>query len=105
MISDLDIPFDRITYRDGQLLTALDLSDEQRRYDRLRRLHVRYLHDTWGIALGFEVHQAADNRAVVVGPGYAVDGTGRDISLAESIHITVPPILDLTPVVLTMRYQ
>ena len=105
MASDLDIPFDRITYRDGQLLTALDLSDEQRRHDRLRRLHVRYLHDTWGIALGFEVRKAEDNRAVVVGPGYAVDGTGRDILLAESIHVTVPTILDLTPVVLTMRYQ
>jgi hypothetical protein len=105
MASDLDIPFDRITYRDGQLLTALDLRDEQRRHDRLRRLHVRYLHDAWGIALGFDVHQAEDNRAVVVGPGYAVDGTGRDILLAESIHITVPTIVDLTPVVLTMRYQ
>ena len=57
MAHDLDIPFDRITYRDGQLLTALDLSDEQRRHDRLRRLHVRYLHDTWGIALGLEVRQ------------------------------------------------
>jgi hypothetical protein len=105
MISDLDIPFDRITYRNGQLLAALDLSDEQRRHDRLRRLHVRYLHDTWGIALGFDVRKAVDNRAVVVGPGYAVDGTGRDILLAESIHITVPTLRDLTPVVLTMRYQ
>jgi hypothetical protein len=105
MISDLDIPFDRITYRDGQLLTALDLRDEQRRHDRLRRLHVRYLHDTWGIALGFEVRKAEDNRAVVVGPGYTVDGTGRDILLAESIHVSVPTLLDLTPVVLIMRYQ
>jgi hypothetical protein len=105
MISDLDIPFDRITYRDGQLLTALDLRDEQRRHDRLRRLHVRYLHDTWGIALGFELRKAEGNRAVVVGPGYAVDSTGRDILLAESIHIRVPTLLDVTPVVLTMRYQ
>jgi hypothetical protein len=105
MASDLDIPFDRITYRDGQLLTALDLRDEQRRHDRLRGLHVRYLHDTWGIALGFEVRKAEGNRAVVVGPGYAVDGTGRYILLAESIPIAVPSILDLTPVVLTMRYQ
>jgi len=105
MASDLDIPFDRITYRDGQLLTALDLRDEQRRHDRLRRLHVRYLHDTWGIALGFDVRKVGDNRTVVVGPGYAVDGIGRDILLAESLHITVPTILELTPVVLTMRYQ
>ena len=81
------------------------MRDEQRRHDRLRRLHVRYLHDTWGIALGFEVRKAEDNRAVVVGPGYAVDGTGRDILLAESIHVSVPTIQDLTPVVLTMRYQ
>jgi hypothetical protein len=105
MASDLDIPFDRITYRDGQLLTALDLSDEQRRHDRLRRLHVRYLHDTWGIALGFAVRMADDNRAVVVGPGYAVDGTGRDILLAEPLHVSVPQVLDPVTVVLTVRYQ
>lgn len=105
MANDLDIPFDRITYRDGQLLTALDLSDEQRRHDRLRRLHVRYLHDTWGIALGLEVRKAADNRAVVVGPGYAVDGTGRDILLAESLQVSVPQMLGPEAVVLTARYQ
>jgi hypothetical protein len=71
----------------------------------LRRLHVRYLHDTWGIALGLEVYKAADNRAVVVGPGYAVDGTGRDILLAESIQISVPQMLGPEAVVLTARYQ
>jgi hypothetical protein len=105
MAHDLDIPFDRITYRDGQLLTALDLSDEVRRQDRIRRLHVHYLHDTWGIALGLEVRKAADNRAVIVGPGYAVDGTGRDILLAESIHVSVPQMLGPEAVVLTARYQ
>jgi hypothetical protein len=105
MANDLDIPFDRITYRDGQLLTALDLSDEQRRHDRLRRLHVHYLHDTWGIALGLEVRQAADNRTIVVGPGYAVDGTGRDILLAESLQVSVPQMLSREAVVLTARYQ
>jgi hypothetical protein len=71
----------------------------------LRRLHVCYLHDTWGIALGFEVRQADDNRAVVVGPGYAVDGTGRDILLAEAIHISVPQVIGPEAVVLTVRYQ
>ena len=49
--------------------------------------------------------KAADNRAVVVGPGYAVDGTGRDILLAESLHVSVPTMLGPEAVVLTARYQ
>jgi hypothetical protein len=113
MASDLDIPFDRVTYRDGQLLTALDLRDDLRRDARLRRLHTRYLHDTWGIALGFEVTQVGDKgervekggKAVAVGPGYAVDGTGRDILLAENIHLTVPYGHAPEAFVLTVSYQ
>lgn len=105
MPSDLDIPFDRITYRDGQLLTARDLRDDRRRDDRLRRLHTRYLHETWGIALGFKVRKAADNKAVVVGPGYAVDSAGRDILLAEGIHVPVPNVIGPETFVLTVSYQ
>jgi hypothetical protein len=107
MPDDLEIPFDRITYRDGQLLTALDLGDEHRREARLRRLHSRYLHETWGIALGFEV-QKEGTGAVVVGPGYAVDGMGRDLLLAEGMHLPVPNVPgQQTPetFVLTMSYQ
>jgi hypothetical protein len=105
MSSDLDIPFDRITYRAGQLLTARDLSDDRRRDDRLRRLHVRHLHETWGIALGLEVEQVDNRTAVAVGPGYAVDEKGRDLLLAESVRLAVPNVSRRERLVLTMCYQ
>ena len=105
MANDLDIPFDRITYRDGQLLTAQDLRDDTRHHDRLRRLHTRYLHETWGIGLGFTVHKAGGNKAVVVGPGYAADEAGRDILLAEGIHVSVPDVVGPETLVLIASYQ
>jgi hypothetical protein len=104
MVSDLDIPFDRITYRDGQLLTARDMGDDVRRAARLRWLHTRYLHETWGIALGFEVNVASGNRTVVVGPGYAVDNMGRDIVLPGGISVPVPGVTGPETLVLTMSY-
>lgn len=113
MASDLEIPFDRVTYRDGQLLDARDLGDDHRGDARLWRLHTRYLHGTWGIALGFEVSQVnekrekveSDGKAVVVGPGDAVDEMGRDLLLAETIEPPLPRVSARETFVLTVRYQ
>lgn len=115
MIDDLVIPCDRVTFRDGQRLTSRDLRDVRRRHDRLRRLHHRVLHDTWGIALGFEVSQVdaaggevdAGGTAVVVGPGYAVDDSGRELLLAENVQVPVPRVSGPGPAirVLTVRHQ
>ena len=71
MTHDLEIPFERVTYRRGQRLEARDLHDDHRRDARLRELHVRHLHDTWGIALGFEVTGIRDT-----GSGAARNATG-----------------------------
>jgi hypothetical protein len=98
MTFDLQIPLDRVTYRDGQLLDARDLRDDGRRDARLRRLHVKHLHGTWGIALGFTVAQVsaagaqvpAKVTALVVGPGCAVDQWGRDLLLPESVQLSLP---------------
>ncbi len=104
MFTGLEIPFERITYRDGQQLTARDLQDDQQRDARLRWLHTRYLHQTWGIALGLEVRRVeGDDTVVAVGPGYAVDEVGRDIVLAEGLHISVPEVAG--SFVLTLSYQ
>ena len=103
MTSDFDIPFDRVTFRDGQLLTARDLRDARRRQARLRRLHLRYLHGTWGIALGFQVRRSTDGRAVEVGPGYAIDPIGRDILLADGLRVPIPAAAGAA--VLTARYR
>jgi hypothetical protein len=98
MTHDLEIPFERVTYRRGQRLDARDLRDDQRRDARLRELHVRHLHDTWGIALGFEVTSVSDSRSgasreatgILVGPGYAIDERGRDLLLPESVRPALP---------------
>jgi len=53
--AELQTPFDRVTYREGQLLASRDLHDDFDTAERLRRMHTRFLHYTWGIALGFSV--------------------------------------------------
>jgi hypothetical protein len=105
VLSDLNMPFDRVTYHDGQLLATADLRDDQRRAVRFRRLHVRYMHETWGIALGLKVVAALDNSAVVVAPGYAVDADGRDIVLARAARVPVPEEVGPQRFVLTLSYQ
>jgi hypothetical protein len=102
---DLQIPFDRVTYRDGQLLASRDLQDDVTGDQRLRSLHTRYLHETWGIALGFTVMAAAGSASVRVGPGYALDAAGQELLLAESLDIDVPDTTSRVELVLVMNYQ
>jgi hypothetical protein len=101
---DLAQGIDRIAWRDGQLLTAQDLRDDKRRDDRLRRLHTAFLHDTWGIALGFAVRRALDGAALIVGPGYAVTMEGFDIVLSETMRVSVPGISGPAPLVLAAGF-
>jgi hypothetical protein len=101
----LETPFDRVTYRDGQLLTAADLADDLDRNRRLRQLHTHYLHDTWGIAIGYGVSGKDGDNAVQVGPGYAVDQQGRELVLVNTTPIPVPSLNGPILQVLTMRYR
>ncbi|HXV94468.1 MAG TPA: hypothetical protein VD813_14275, partial [Pseudonocardia sp.] len=102
---DPGVPFDRTTYRDGQLLAARDLGDDRRDEARRRWLHVRHLHGTWGIALGLTVHADESGAGVVLGPGYAVDEGGRDLLLANGLHVPVPAGAGPIRFVLTLRYR
>src|SRR5262249_18657881 len=81
MWTGLEIPINRPTFRDGQRLASRDLGDLAARQSRLLALHTRFLHDTWGIAVGFELALADAGRAVDLGPGYGVDEQGRGILL------------------------
>jgi hypothetical protein len=101
----LQIPFDRVTYREGQLLASRDLQDDLRADARLRGLHTRYLHETWGVALGFPVAGFAGSTSVQVGPGYAVDGAARDLLLAETLDIPVPRTQQSADLILVIAYQ
>lgn len=103
--ADLQIPFDRITYRDGQLLVSRDLQSDVVANQRLRSLHTKYLHETWGIALGFTISGFAGGTSIQVGPGYAIDGSARDILLAETLALPVPNTQARADLVLVMSYQ
>jgi len=105
MADDLGIPLNRVTYRDGQLLAALDLQDDHRLALRRHALHTRYLHETWGIALGFELTVEDDERTIAIGPGHAIDELGRDILLAKGGKVAVPDVEDPERFVLTLRYR
>lgn len=85
----------RLRHYQGQRLRAPDLQDEYDNLTWLRGLHVVALHDTWGIALGFDVHVDAGN--VVVGPGLAYDCEGREILLTRPHALPGPQALFPTP--------
>ncbi|MCK7494835.1 MAG: ATP-binding protein [Comamonadaceae bacterium] len=68
-------------YRDGQLLLAEDFIAEQRLHIRRLDRHNLNLHG-WGVVRGLDVARTGD-AAVQVGPGYAIDGRGREIELRE----------------------
>ena len=89
MADTTDLAAGRVTYREGQRLTARDLLDDRARRMRLRQLHVRNLHETWGIATGFDV-QAAGPAAVAIGPGYALDTSPAISCCPPASWIPVP---------------
>jgi hypothetical protein len=92
MGTDADIPkLERVTFFDGQRLSAEDLSTVQAYHQELRWLHNRSLH-TWGIGLGLDATGNKGDRQVGVAPGYGVDTLGREIVLTESQVIPVPPV-------------
>ena len=76
---------ERPAYVDGQLLLADDFIAEQRYHVQAARRHSLNLHG-WGVVRGLEVTRADDN-AVLVSPGYAIDGRGREIELREAERV------------------
>jgi hypothetical protein len=82
---------ERIRFRKGQHLASRDLRDDQDFEVLLRRIHNRYLHDTWGIAAGLQVENR-DAESVLVRPGIAYDGHGREVVLSKPATIRLPPL-------------
>lgn len=83
----------RLRYFEGQPLAAADMQDDADFEQRLRGLHVRGMHNTWGVALGFEVSRTSD-QAIHVGPGIAYDSAGGEIVSAQDPDIG-PPVSPL----------
>jgi hypothetical protein len=69
MSNDLRDTTGRIFWRDGQILASRDLRGGMDSEERQRRLHNRYLHATWGIAIGFRVDLQPDEATALLSPG------------------------------------
>lgn len=88
----VDIPdLQRIVFSPGQRLTAADLAELQRCHRELRWLHNRSLH-ALGVGLGLDAAGEAGESVVTVGPGYGVDGQGREILLTAPAALPVPAV-------------
>jgi hypothetical protein len=75
----------RVHFFEGQLLTAKDFQDEQAYHLEKHRLHNRLFHAS-GVVSGLEVGEAWGTM-VLVRPGVAIDGLGREIILSEEHQI------------------
>jgi hypothetical protein len=82
-------PATRVRYFSGQLLSEEDFDAEQRYLIRKRELHNRALHGT-GVVRGLEV-RAAGTDSVVVSPGLAIDGCGREIVVPVPTAVALAP--------------
>jgi hypothetical protein len=92
----VNLEFERFIYRQGQSLASRDFRDQGRMEAARRWMHNSALHNTWGIALGFEVSlpgNAPNNKwdrgaELRVDPGIAYDCFGREMILAEPAVLT-----------------
>ncbi|GAA2471644.1 hypothetical protein [Terrabacter carboxydivorans] len=73
-----DTPRRRVNFFEGRLVTAEDLGSEQQASRERVWLHNRMLHGA-GVVAGFEV--SVEGEELVVSPGMAIDGFGREIVL------------------------
>ena len=85
----------RPKYFTGQLLTEEDFTAEQSYFLDGRRSDNRHLHG-WGVVCGLRVTPSGGG-GVVIQPGLAIDGLGREIVVPEQREMTDPhqPIDDL----------
>src|SRR4029450_902596 len=77
----------RPNYFTGQLLTEEDFTAEQSYFLDGRRSDNRHLHG-WGVVCGLGVTPAGGG--VVIGPGLAIDGLGREIVVPEPREMPDP---------------
>ncbi|HEX9668960.1 MAG TPA: hypothetical protein VGC93_05690 [Thermoanaerobaculia bacterium] len=82
---------ERHQFFDGQRLLASDLQGIEAFHREMRELHNRSLHQP-GIGNGFAVSGERGERALTVGPGYALDAAGHEIVSTRTRIEPVPPV-------------
>jgi hypothetical protein len=85
------LPFSRNNYFTGKLLTERDFKAEQQYMADKLRLHHVALHG-WGVVCGLKVtpHPVCPDLKIVVEPGLAVDGCGREIRVPKQKELEIP---------------
>lgn len=94
----------RPVYYTGRMLTADDLRAEQEYQREKQWLHNRMLHG-YGIVAGLEVGLQEDengNTQLIVSPGYALDGWGREIVVIDPLTVYLPG--DRHDLIVYLRY-
>lgn len=79
----------RISFYEGTRLDALDLRDAAQNESRMRGLHVRASHNTWGVAIGFAVTRP-NPQLLRIGAGLAYDAYGHEIVSTETLDLGAP---------------
>jgi hypothetical protein len=82
---------ERIKFFNGQRLFASDLQDVEQFNREMRWLHNQSLHQA-GVASGYAVTGARDDREVTIESGYAIDSMGREIVLTQPEVLQIPPV-------------
>jgi len=84
-------PLERLNYYNGRPLDAADFKTEQEYHIRTRRWLNKSLYAGGGIAHGLEVSKVPGNNSprVLVTPGLALDGEGREIILLDAVELEV----------------
>jgi hypothetical protein len=77
------MPMKRLKYFTHQFLREQDFEAEQKYHIAMRRLHNRSVHG-WGVVEGLAVRKKSENE-IVVEPGLAIDGEGREIILTTRV--------------------
>ncbi|HKE47472.1 MAG TPA: hypothetical protein VKB52_05370 [Rhodanobacteraceae bacterium] len=91
-------PLCRNAFFTGKLLTERDFTLEQRYFIDKLRLHHLALHG-WGIAcgLGLKPHPHCPSLRIVIEPGLAIDGCGREIWIRDCIEWELPKLETAAP--------
>lgn len=86
--------FKRINFFKGFFTQAEDWKDSQEYHLEKRKIHNRFLH-TPGIVYGcldnLKVNATEEGTSLYIGPGYAIDGEGRDLYLPRPDKIPINP--------------
>lgn len=90
-----DPSLDRVQYVEGARLLAGDLRDSRSGEAHWQSLHVRGLHNTWGVASGLGLTLTPDRRGILVAPGAAFDCRGDVVRLPAEVQLAMP--IDVVP--------